>query len=411
MDCDILLDNSTEDPCIDQLKEAIMDVAKSSFYWGEEVPARWIELQQALYDRRSDGSNFIKMSDLRKINSKLVYPLESDDHIRLFLKVQHEMGLLIYFGDSEDLRDTIILEPQWIIHAFRHLIRAKDFSEKYGQLQKQWEEFNDTGKLSIELAESIWKQDHRNHFFENFDLLLKFLERLDIIVRASELMENGKTKVPLDHYYVPCLLKDVPPHQLLKPIIVSNCISTPILCFKFSDNFLPPAVFNRVIALCLAKWPVARQGKTRFLFCGCAVFEVKERPEEDRHRLQIFFKRSRVGIRITRYSSRQLHYVDPQVCDRVRRFVAKAIRKEFNRFNNYNIGYDNDPFCYQLQCDQREENENGFLEQGMLEFKDVLKDVDTDAFCTQHASGPHKYEPVELLKEWFSDFVSKIKSL
>ncbi|KAL4234304.1 hypothetical protein ACF0H5_005955 [Mactra antiquata] len=396
---DIILDNSLEDPSIDALKETIMDVAKKSFYWGEEVPARWIELQQALDDRRNDGSNFITLKDLKKINQMLAYPLESEDHLKLFLRVQHEMGLLIHFEDSDLLRNTIILEPQWIIHAFRHLIRAKDFSEKYGQLKKQWEDFNDSGRLSIELAESIWKQDHKNHFYENFDLLLGYLEKLDIIVRATELKEDGRTKSSLNYYYVPCLLKEVPITQLLKHTEIPNSSTTPILWFSFTEKFLPPAIFNRVIALCLAKWPVARQGKTRFLFCGCAVFEVKERPNEDRHRLHIYFKKSKVGLRVTRYSSKEVNYVDIQVCDRVRRFVASAIRNEFSRFEN-NVVDDKDPFSYKFQC----ERELCLADdESLMDLKDVVDAIGTDASCTLQATGPHKYEPINLLREWFSD--------
>ncbi|XP_045191536.2 uncharacterized protein LOC123548395 [Mercenaria mercenaria] len=414
---DVLLDNSMEDSNIDQLKDIIMEVSKEMFYWGAKNPAKYIELEQALVDRRNDGANFISMKEFREINQKLASPLQSDEHLKLFLKIHHQMGTIINFHDTEMLRDIIILEPQWIIHAFRHLIRAKDFGEKYGHLKKQWEEFNNTGKLDIELAESIWKQDLKNHFYENFDMLLKFLEKLDIIVRASQLEENGTTKKPLGFYYVPCLLKEMPPDKVLHLRHIPDGVRTPVLCFTFRESFLPPAIFNRVIALCLGKWPVARQGKHTFLYCGCAVFEVKERADEDRHRLHIFFKESKIGMRISCYRTKDDKEVDRQLCDRVRRFIAQAITKEFSRFQNRPMPemeeekLDRDPFFFQIQCTDSDTKD--ILDDGLHDLKeltDLLDEEDgdetnIDAFCKKHSdlSEPHSFKPTELLKEWFPD--------
>ncbi|XP_060581954.1 uncharacterized protein LOC132738467 [Ruditapes philippinarum] len=412
---DILLDNSVQDSSsIDQLKQVVMDVSKEMFYWGQKDPAKYIELEQALVDRRNDGTNFITMKEFKEINQKLASPLQSEEHLKLFLKIQHQKGTIINFSDTEQLKDIIILEPQWIINAFRHLIRAKDFGEKYGHLKKQWEDFNDTGKLDIGLAESIWKQDLKNHFYENFDMLLEFLAKLDIIVRASQLGENGITKKPLGFYYVPCLLKEMPPDNVLHLQHIPDGIRTPVLCFTFRESFLPPAIFNRVLALCLGKWPVARQGKHTFLYCGCAVFEVKECDDEDRHRLHIFFKKSKIGLRISRYSTKGVKEVDRQVCDRVRRFITKAIRNEFNRFQNKPTPgmdeemHDRDPFYFQIQC--TDSNPEDVLDDGLHDIKELTDMLECDkgeldAFCRKHngENEPHSFEPVKLLKEWFPD--------
>ena len=419
---DVLLDNSVQDSSsLEQLKDVIMNVSKEMFYWGQKDPAKYIELEQALVDRRNDGTNFITMKKFREINQKLASPLQSEEHLKLFLKIQHQMGTLINFSDTVELRDIIILEPQWIINAFRHLIRAKDFGEKYGHLKKQWEDFNDTGKLNIDLAESIWKQDLKNHFYENFDMLLGFLAKLDIIVRASQLEENGTTKKPLGFYYVPCLLKEMPPDNVihLQHIPNGQGVRTPVLCFTFQESFLPPAIFNRVIALCLGKWPVARQGKHTFLYCGCAVFEVKERSNEDRHRLHIFFKKSKIGLRISRYSTKGVTEVDRQVCDRVRRFITSAIRNEFNRFKNKASPgmeedmQDKDPFFFQIQC--TDSSTLSILDDGLHDLKELTDMLncdkgEVDAFCRKHSDpdGPHSFEPVSLLREWFADMVSYI---
>lgn len=399
-----ILDNTLADPDIGRLKEEILNISKTMPYWGEKVPAKWVELEQALEDRRREGKTFMNFEELKHIDANLSRPIKQDTQLRLFLKAQHEMGTLIYFGDSHKLRDLIVLEPQWIIHAFRYLIRAKDFSAKYGALQAKWEEFVETGRLEIELAENIWKQDTENRFYENFELLLLLLEKLDIIARPTVIENDGYTTKQLGFYYVPCLLTERPAPELLRGVDKPDCINTPVLCFTFRDNFLPPAIFNRVVSICLGQWPVARQGQRRLLFCGCAVFEVSHDTNEDKHRMCIFFRKEKIGVRVTRYTTKGARIADPNICDKVRRTVALAVKKEFTRFHRQPEGQ-LEPFKYQIQCKRTLEKE--VLENGLHDIDKLIKAINTDFFCTEHTdmNDPHSASAVEMLQEWFLDKV------
>lgn len=393
-----------KDDEIERLKKEILNVSKTMPYWGEKVPAKWVELEQALDDRRREGKTFITLDEVKYIDSHLAKPIKDEKQLMLFLRAQHEMGNLIYFGDRSQLRNVVVLEPQWIIHAFRFLIGAKDFSSKYGPLSEQWEDFIETGKLNISLAENIWKLDTENRFFENYELLLQLLEKLDIIARASVLDQHGEVVQQLGFYYVPCLLKDTPSPGLLKGSLRNDCVSTPVLCFNFQDKFLPPAIFNRVVAICLGKWPVARQGKRRLLFCGCAVFEVSHAPGEDKHRMYIFSRKDKIGIRVERFTTRDARMVDPNTCDQVRRTVARAVNKEFTRFHTIQEG-NNKPFKYQIQCKGTDDSD--IMEDGLHDLDVLLGAIGADFFCSEHSDRdcPHSARPVEMLHEWFRDKV------
>ena len=399
-----ILDNTVNDPAIEEMKEVILQTCTDMPYWGEKVPAKWVELEQALEDRRREGKTHITMKEFRYIDARLARPIADEDQLQLFLKVQHENGTLVYFGDTPKLRDIVVLSPQWIIHAFRYLVGAKDFSAKYGELQARWEEFSETGRLEIELAEKIWIQDTENRFYENFDVLLMLLEKLDIIARAKVINTDGHTTESLKFYYVPCLLTERPSQELFKTSNKPDRVSTPLLVFTFRNNFLPPAIFNRVVSICLVKWPVARQGKRRLLFCGCAVFEVNHGTKEDKHRMHIFCRRDKIGVRITRFTTKPSQMVDPNVCDQVRRTIGTAVRKEFTRFHR-NLDDIDEPFTYQIQCKQT--NDAEILEDGLHDLEDLLKAIGSDFFCTEHSNqdDPHSANVVEMLHEWFQDKV------
>ncbi|XP_052791616.1 probable serine/threonine-protein kinase pats1 [Mya arenaria] len=250
----LLSNTDPNDPKIDRLRDEIICIAREYPNWGEKMPAKWIELQQNLEDIRRQGKSIMSLEHLRSIVQRVASPIEDEEQLMLFLRAHHEMGTYIYFSEADHLNKFIILEPQWIVSAFRYLIGAIEFKAKYGPLQKQWVNFIETGRLEYNLAENIWRGDEESHFFENTDIIFLFLEKLDIIARASVISDDGMSSTPLKYYYVPSLLKEAPQKEIMQARNFSGCLNTPVLCFKFKEDFLPPAIFNRIIAICLGKF-------------------------------------------------------------------------------------------------------------------------------------------------------------
>ncbi|KAL4234307.1 hypothetical protein ACF0H5_005958 [Mactra antiquata] len=399
-----LLDNSSNNELtkeeMDKLKDYILSIAETSPYWGENIPAKWLELEQALEEIKMGGKPFITMNQLRRIDDSLASPIGEYEQLQLYLRVNHEAGNLIYFSDSHKLNDIVILDPQWIINAFKSLIGATEFSKKYGSLQRQWDDFDSSAKLKKGLAKRIWELDETSLFVKNSDVLLDVLEKLDIIATAMVLGADGYTVRPLDYYYVPCMLKQKAPRNLLENN--ENAIQTPVLCLKFKDDFLPPALFSRLVAHCMGKWPLACNGPHILLYCGFAMFAVNFGKGEDLHRLTLFAQNSKICMKITRYSSKtkSTNMVDPNICDRVRRYIASAVRKEFTRFHIPQPG--DTQFTYVLQCKETNKNieEDGFHRQ-----EDLIEAIGTDFFCCEHSDEihPHHMKTVEMVHEWFRD--------
>ena len=92
-----LVDNTKQDAEIERLKDHILKTAQSMPYWGEQIPAKWVELEQALEDMRLDGKAIISRRELKEIDKALAKPIGDEDQLTLFLTTHHEQGLLIYF--------------------------------------------------------------------------------------------------------------------------------------------------------------------------------------------------------------------------------------------------------------------------------------------------------------------------
>ena len=400
-----LVDNTKQDAEIERLKDHILKTAQSMPYWGEPIPAKWVELEQALEDMRLDGKAIISRRDLKEIDKALAKPIGDEHQLTLFLTTHHEQGLLIYFHTGQ-LKNTVVLDPQWIIHAFRYLISAEDFGSKYGELRSKWTKFIKSGHLEVDLAKAIWEKDTKYEFYANHETLLNYLEKLDIIVKGSIISSQDGKREYLPFFFVPCLVKESPNQEVLKfPNNIPHARSTPVLCLAFEEKFLPPAVFNRVVAGFLSRWPIARQGGKNLLFCGCAVFEVKhEKKGQDRHRMTIFFRQAKIGVRITRYTTSSDKTVDSHICNTVRRVLVSSVRQELSRFRK--VDKEDKPFSYRLQC--KDTNEYDQLQEGLIDLDDLTEAIETDFFCEAHSdmTHPHLVSAIEMLRDWFPEKVN-----
>ncbi|XP_053379678.1 uncharacterized protein LOC123527054 [Mercenaria mercenaria] len=96
---DFLIDNTTEDGTIQSLKKHIFDEASKQGYWGEDIPAKWVTLEDNLIRLKEENLKVLDKDKLKELNKTLPAPIESDKELELFLQFHHEMGNIIYFRE------------------------------------------------------------------------------------------------------------------------------------------------------------------------------------------------------------------------------------------------------------------------------------------------------------------------
>ncbi|CAG2247338.1 unnamed protein product [Mytilus edulis] len=114
------------DNTFDNLRRLIFEVAEDMPSWGEHYPVRWIYLEKALERQREKGDTVIKLDDIKEIAQNSSVPITSSDEVILFLQYQHEIGNLIFFND-QSLKDCVIIQPNWLIDAFKCIVCADEF--------------------------------------------------------------------------------------------------------------------------------------------------------------------------------------------------------------------------------------------------------------------------------------------
>ncbi|CAG2236447.1 unnamed protein product [Mytilus edulis] len=126
--------------------------------------------------------------------------------------------------------------------------------------QALWEDYHTKGKLHSKVLEDIFEKE-QNIMYTHKDYVLNVMEKFDIIIlpiESESYVSDEKTC-----YYVPCMIKAEPDGCIYDMFNVTEntCVKSTWLFFKF--KFLPPHLFNHLIASLSREYKVAEVGVTK----------------------------------------------------------------------------------------------------------------------------------------------------
>ncbi|KAK3611542.1 hypothetical protein CHS0354_016474 [Potamilus streckersoni] len=382
---DIAIDNTQHDPMMEELKRRIFELSSKQPHWGEEKPARWIPLEQALMTLKASGAKVVPLSLIEDINMSGSVRIEDRNELELFLRFHHEMGTILYFS-VDGLREKIVLDPQWMIDALKSLVTAESFVRKIPAFTSKLYEFIETGKLTHELIDTIWTKENNLEFHDNKEHILQLMEQLNIIARPKFYIEEGKELKEENYFLAPCMLQQKTPDDVICPKPNDQMESSPVMCYVFMGKFLPCPIFHRLIAACVAHWPIATKKKEetedKLIFCGCCVFQL-----DQYHKLTLFFREYVIFMRVTRMGIRE-KTPSSKLCIAAKTFVTTNLVKI--------IGYlgQSLTFEYFIQCPEY----NGVSINSLIPVS-LLKE-NAEVCCDLH---DNIIESSRLLNFWFED--------
>ncbi|OWF52418.1 uncharacterized protein LOC110447801 [Mizuhopecten yessoensis] len=269
---DNMHDSCQNEALYQELWDKIVDVAHLQSQWKALVPARWLALEQELFKKKDQDVNVLTYQELVAINSALVVPLPTED-LKPFLLHLHLSGSILSYG-LEGSTPVVMLKPQWMIDAFKHIITAPKFKKGLSPKEKlQWKDYEKTGKLSFAFLKALWSKDPSCGFLEKYEILCCVMECLGLI--SKPLPEDLKKDVTF--YLVPCMLQTSDPNAILPVLSDQNIVMTPVLCIEFDNPFIPQAIWDKTIAACMVRFqPLNEPGYdgSQFLQCGFVCLSV-----------------------------------------------------------------------------------------------------------------------------------------
>lgn len=142
---------------LNNFKEALKKVATELPHIGNPLPKVWVDIRNDLEKLKLDGKNYISEQEYLEI-CRTHYRNEES---ALFLSDYfHDLGVLLHFKDDIDLKDTVILNHEWLTTGVYKILDDREVIDK-------------NGRFSIEDIRRIWADDEYKYKIRELISLMK----------------------------------------------------------------------------------------------------------------------------------------------------------------------------------------------------------------------------------------------
>ncbi|XP_038061116.1 probable serine/threonine-protein kinase roco8 [Patiria miniata] len=271
------VENSLEDNLkIEKLRHHIESIAKKEPYMGERIPLNWL----AFDDEKGNISGGKPVMTLKQV--KHGFGIEDETELLTMLKFYHDLGHIIYFGGeggkkSQALRDVVILDPQWLIDAFKKILTVKHPRNQNEHYVQSWDRLQKNGILEDLLIDHMWKDiiEHKKALLDLMDMFDLLCERVDEPRKEekSSTAPSTATQPSLTNasYYVPSMLRQRTSRSSPLETIEKN---SNVFYVDF-EEFLPDGLYHRLVVRAL-RWSQKLGGRKPGLLYDRASFYVDD---------------------------------------------------------------------------------------------------------------------------------------
>ncbi|MCD2260019.1 COR domain-containing protein [Psychroserpens luteolus] len=211
---EINLPNNNEG--LEKVKKTIVNQIISLPHYGREVPKSWSLVRDQLA-KESKKQSCISFESFIKICSEISPDSFSEpDDFGDCCRFLHDIGVVLWYSNNEELVNWVILEPQWAMNAVYLIIDDKQIQSRHGHIKP--EDFK-----------RLW---HEKMYNDKHFILKKMLE----IFKISFAKKHKKQS-----YIIPARLISMPVEEKWKND--ENC-----LCIEYIFDFMPRGMVNQLSA-------------------------------------------------------------------------------------------------------------------------------------------------------------------
>ncbi|XP_033726112.1 probable serine/threonine-protein kinase pats1 [Pecten maximus] len=240
-----LNDSTINKDVYEAMWETLIDVAPLQSQWQKAQPARWVALEHELVRLKNRGKIILTYEELLNVNRHLPVPL-AEIEVMDFLRALKFAGSFLCF-DLYSKNPFAILQPQWVIDAFKAIMTAPKFKVNLPPKMKlEWTKYEKTGVLSVEFLTQLWK----DRFLDDMDTLNIVMETLSLLAKPV----SDDPNVEVDYFIVPSMLQTADPQMIQQILDDPNTVTTVTLCLMFKHPFIPQAVWDKMIASCIHRF-------------------------------------------------------------------------------------------------------------------------------------------------------------
>ncbi|XP_060603703.1 uncharacterized protein LOC132756607 [Ruditapes philippinarum] len=352
------------------------------------LPARWIPLEFELRKRQEE--NILKYQDIVQINKKdLEHPIPSEEQLKSFLKFHHANGTFIYF-DEGVLADYVVVNPSFLVNAFKCIITSRKFCTKDISLRPLWNELESRAILQQALLLQVWSNDKSSQFIKYEDVLVAFLKKHRIISEALKFDEESGKFLSLDYYIVPSFLKE-PDNGEIRQFLENRNHTSVSLVYTFDNEAVVSTVYQRLTGAAVGTWPVVEFQSRRFLFENASIFRINLSYAGT-------FVRLRNTIELLIVHMCEGGKISAEMPDFLRRFAENVFNVEFKKLQNIEDSKEIIPYTISFRCQHSLHKHEGSKETYGLE---ILKECKEKTVCCPDNIVHENIDIDKIFHEWF----------
>ena len=222
-----------EDPQIVNLREEILKLGDGMPHTKMEVPLKWLQVENKVYDLASRGENYITRQDFKSNIYDDICPSEAEGDFEVLLLFLHDRGTVVYYGCGNDPNSLVVLNPRWLIDVLCQIITVEKQQKETIRIRSLRKKLGEYGILDAELLD---------HACDSLGII-NIKESLLTIMKRFNLLCEFNCKDGNSVYLVPCMLTSEPKDglsesQQLAPVFVT-----------FDTQYVPSGLFSRLIVL------------------------------------------------------------------------------------------------------------------------------------------------------------------
>ncbi|XP_014670082.1 PREDICTED: uncharacterized protein LOC106811067 [Priapulus caudatus] len=327
---DIDICDEIDDLMISKLKSRIVDVAIKEPYMGEQIPLKWLKFEREVTRLVNQGVNYCSLHQMREIVQEEEIALEED--LATMLNFYHDLGVVVYVGGvgaiDDCLRNTVILQPQWLLDVFRRVITVTDLNDQWPHFMDSWGKLEREGIIEDRLLDHMWAD-----IIEQKSALIGFMERFDLLCERQQptnLMDEEE-KDWVKSYYVPCRLQQCPDTNGLTTAGKHDAIF-----YLDFNGFMPDGIFHRLLIRAV-RWSQENGGREPKLYYRVARFYVNDEHDFVLEMSSLHYSRIKVLVlRVAVLDDEEEQDMEvgtdnlpppkPHACAEVRRFLELALQ-------------------------------------------------------------------------------------
>ncbi|XP_060551206.1 uncharacterized protein LOC132712781 [Ruditapes philippinarum] len=352
------------------------------------ISARWIPLERKLKENRD--LKIVNFKTVLEYNNDNEVPVEDEDEVKLFLKYHHARGTFFYFDDGE--ASQVVLEPQYIVDAFKCLLTSERFCIVRPSLRESWHKLCGKAILDQDLLHDVWGKDPQLDFLKFEDVLIFFLRKHRIIAEALKFEDSNTTVHPesLGFFIVPSLLSK-PDEGLIETFMKGKERTQVSIVYVFENESVIPTLFYKVVAAACGQWPLIEFLNEPLIFENAVLYKLSL----DQAGL---LKMDRNTIEILGIGLCPPHKVNVKDCDMFRRFVEMVIGQEFRKFrDNCSTDEEHSMYTQSIRCYHKTHGMMG--SKNTVDLESLKQANKRRTGCPDHEN--HSLRGNKIVKEWY----------